>query len=164
TNESINFGRAEVAWIDQHQRFSSGLVDALFLDTFSLPDDFAADFGKSSFDELAHRMCFPRRQHIIVWIILLHHEPHAFDVVARVTPVPFGVEIAEIKLILHLMMDCRYRAGDFARDESFATDWALMVKEDAVRGMHAVGLAVIYGDPIGVELGDPVRAARVKRR
>ena len=39
-----------------------------------------------------------------------------------------------------------------------------MVEEDAVAGIHAVGLAVIDGDPVGVELGHGVGAARVEGR
>ena len=39
-----------------------------------------------------------------------------------------------------------------------------MVEEDAVAGVHVVGLAVVDGDPVGVELGHRVGAARVKRR
>ena len=39
-----------------------------------------------------------------------------------------------------------------------------MVEQDAVAGVHAVGLAVIHHDPVGVELGHGVGAARVEGR
>ena len=39
-----------------------------------------------------------------------------------------------------------------------------MVEQDAVAGVHAVGFAVVDRDPVGVELGHGVGAARVKRR
>ena len=39
-----------------------------------------------------------------------------------------------------------------------------MVEEDAVTGVHAIGFTVVHGDPVGVHLGDRIRAARVKRR
>jgi hypothetical protein len=39
-----------------------------------------------------------------------------------------------------------------------------VVEQDAVAGVHAVRLAVIDGDPVGVELGAGVRAARIERR
>ena len=37
-----------------------------------------------------------------------------------------------------------------------------MVEKYAVAGVDAVGLAVIHGDPVGIELGDRVGAARVE--
>ena len=39
-----------------------------------------------------------------------------------------------------------------------------MVEEDAVGGVHAIGFAVIDGDPVAIELGDAIGAARIKRR
>jgi hypothetical protein len=45
------------------------------------------------------------------------------------------------------------RARDLARDEGFAAQRALVIEQDAVRRMNAIGLAVIHRDPIGVELG-----------
>ena len=37
-----------------------------------------------------------------------------------------------------------------------------VVEQDAVAGIHAVGFAVVDGDPVGVELGAGVGAARVE--
>jgi len=39
-----------------------------------------------------------------------------------------------------------------------------MVEQDAVRGMQAIGLAIVDRDPIGVELGSRVRRPRIERR
>ena len=39
-----------------------------------------------------------------------------------------------------------------------------MVEQDAVAGIHAIGFAVVHGDPVGVHLGHGVGAARVERR
>ena len=38
-----------------------------------------------------------------------------------------------------------------------------MVEQDTVAGIHAVGLAVVHRDPVGVELGYSVGAAGVER-
>ena len=65
---------------------------------------------------------FARGKHVIVGFGLLQHEPHAFDIVARVAPVALGVEIAEIEPLLQAERDGGDRAGDLARDESFAAD------------------------------------------
>ena len=39
-----------------------------------------------------------------------------------------------------------------------------MVEQNSVRGVDAVGLAIVHGDPVGVELGGAIWAARRKRR
>ena len=39
-----------------------------------------------------------------------------------------------------------------------------MIEQNAVRGMHLVGFAVVHRDPIGVELRRRVRRARIERR
>jgi hypothetical protein len=53
--------------------------------------------------------------------------------------------------------------GDFTGDEGFATAWTLVVKQNAVAGIDAIGLAVVHRDPVGVELGHRVGAAGVER-
>src|ERR1700693_879050 len=37
-----------------------------------------------------------------------------------------------------------------------------MIEEDSRDGEHAVGLSEVDGDPVGVELGDAIGAARMK--
>ena len=38
-----------------------------------------------------------------------------------------------------------------------------MVKEDSVAGVDAVGLTIVYTDPIGIEFCDRVGASGIKR-
>ena len=85
-------------------------------------------------------------------------------IVAGVAPVALGIEIAEIEPVLQPELDRRDRAGDLAGDEGLAADRALVVEQDAVGGVHAVGLAVVHRDPVGVELGRGVGRARIERR
>ena len=79
-------------------------------------------------------------------------------------PVALGVEIAEIELVLEAEMDRRDGARDLAGDEGLGPRRAFVVEEDAVRGMHAIGFAVIDRDPIGIELGRGIGRARIERR
>jgi len=65
---------------------------------------------------------------------------------------------------LQALADVGQAAGDFAGDKGFAAARAFVVEQNAVAGIHAVGLAVVHGDPVGVELGHGVGAARVKGR
>jgi len=53
--------------------------------------------------------------------------------------------------------------GDFPGDEGFAPAGALVVKQDAVAGEHAVRFTVIDGLPEAVHLGTGIRAAGMER-
>ncbi len=79
-------------------------------------------------------------------------------------PIALAVDIADIELLLQAEMNGGHGAGDLAGDEGFAAGRPLMVEQDAVRRMQAIGLAVIDGDPIGIKLGRRIRAARIKGR
>ena len=61
-------------------------------------------------------------------------------------------------------MDAGQRPRDLARDEGLAAQRRFVVEQDAVAGVQAVGLAIIDGDPVGVNLGGAVGRARVERR
>ena len=79
-------------------------------------------------------------------------------------PVAQRAQVAEVQAVLQAERDARQRARDLARDEGLAAQRALVVEQDAVAGVHAVGLAVVHRDPVGVELGHRVGAARIERR
>src|SRR3546814_1896572 len=53
---------------------------------------------------------------------------------------------------------------DLAGHEGLPSTRALVVEEDSVAGVHPVGLAIVHGDPVGIELRDGIGAARVERR
>src|SRR5262249_19015796 len=86
------------------------------------------------------------------------------DEVARVTPIAPRVEIAQEQAVLQAEVDPRERARDLARDERLAADRRLVVEQDPVTREHTVGLAVVDGDPVGVQLRRRVRRAGIERR
>src|SRR3546814_19208686 len=45
-----------------------------------------------------------------------------------------------------------------------AADRRFMVEQDAVRGMHAIGFAIVDDDPVGIEFRRGIGRARVERR
>ena len=102
--------------------------------------------------------------HVVVGVVLLQHEVHGAHVVAGVSPVALRVEVAQVQIVLQPQGDACHGAGDLARHEGLAADRALVVEQDAVAGVQGVGLAVVHHDPVAVELGGAVRAARVERR
>ena len=110
-------------------------------------------------DELAHAVLLAGGDDEVLGLLLLQHQPLHLDVVARMAPVAQRVEVAEVQAVLQPERDARERARDLARDEGLAAQRALVVEQDAVAGVHAVGLAVVDRDPVGVELGHRVRAS-----
>ena len=92
----------------------------------------------------------------------MEHEPLHLHVVAGVAPVAQGVEVAHEQALLQPSIDARQAAGDLAGHERLTAAWALVVKQDAVAGIHSISLAVVHRDPIGVELGHAVGTARIK--
>ena len=79
-------------------------------------------------------------------------------------PIAFRVEVAQVQTILQAELDAAQSTGDLAGNEGFATHRRFVVEQDAVTGIHAVGLTVIHRDPIRIEFGHPIRRARIKRR
>ncbi len=77
-------------------------------------------------------------------------------------PVAQGREVAQVEAVLQADSDAREGARDLARDEGFAADRAFVIEEDTVAGIDAIGLTIVDGDPVGVEFGDGIRAARVE--
>jgi hypothetical protein len=88
--------------------------------------------GECLLDELAHRMSFASRQNIIVRFVLLQDQPHPFSIITRMAPVSFGIKIAEKQSVLKPVRDRGDRTRDFPCDESFPSDRAFVVKQDAV--------------------------------
>src|SRR5215831_15166062 len=109
-------------------------------------------------------MSLAGRQYEIVGPVRLQDRVHSLDIISRMAPVTLGLEIAEIDRVLQPRLDAGNAARDLAGDESLAADRALVVEQDAVAGEHAVGLAIVHGDPVAVQLRHAIRAARIERR
>src|ERR1051326_7622885 len=83
-------------------------------------------------EEFADRMGFVGGDHVIIRFLLLEHEPHRFDVFFGVTPVAFGLEVSEEKLVLQPGFDVSNGAGDFACHKRFAPAGRFMIEENAI--------------------------------
>src|ERR1700694_351811 len=75
---------------------------------------------KGGLHELAHRAHVACRDHVIVRLVLLEHQPHSLDVVTGVAPVAFGVEVSEPELVGLAGEDLPDASRDFACDEVLA--------------------------------------------
>ena len=96
--QQVDLGRPEIARVDLDQD-AAGRWHRRPVSSTPLPRQTirAADLGERALDEFAHRVRLAGRQHIIVGLVLLQDQPHAFDIVARMAPVALGVEIAEVE-------------------------------------------------------------------
>ena len=79
-------------------------------------------------------------------------------------PVTQCAHVAQVQTVLQTQCNAGNGAGDLAGDEGFAAQRAFVVEQDAVAGIHAIGLAVVHRDPVSVELGHRIGTARVERR
>lgn len=123
-----------------------------------------AQLGGGSFNELAHAVLHAGGNHIVLRGVLLQHHPLHAHVVFGVAPVAQGAHVAHVQALLQALGNVGQAPGDFAGNKSLATARALVVKQDAVAGKHAIGLAVVHGNPVRIKLGYGVGAARVKGR
>jgi hypothetical protein len=68
-------------------------------------------------DELAHAVGLTRRDHVVLRLVLLEHQPHGLDVVLGVAPVTLRVEVSEGELLLQAELDRGRTVGDLAGHE-----------------------------------------------
>ena len=94
--------------------------------------------------------------------ICLEHLPHGSDIIGGVTPVPFGFQVAEEELVLFASFDGSQGTGDLAGDEGLAAAGGFVVEEDAVGGEELIALAVVTGEPVGIDLGGGIGALRLE--
>ena len=104
-DQPVDFGRAHEARIDHDVRLER-----------SQPRDLEGDPH-----EVAHAMRPARRDHVIVGLVLLEHQPHRAHVVAGKAPIAMGVEISEAQLLRQPELDARDAVGDLARHELLAS-------------------------------------------
>ena len=160
-DEGVDFGGPEIARVHGDDFFSRG-VERVLVGALALPPEADVEPRRREVHEFAHAVLLARRDHQILGLGLLQHQPLRLDIVARVAPVAPRVEVAEVQAILHSELDAGEAARDLARDEDLAADRRFVVEEDAVAGIEAVGLAVVDRDPVRVELRHAVGRARIE--
>src|SRR5437899_5607592 len=85
--EGFHLGGTEVAWIDSDDDVAVAIV-GLLVEAASLPCEVQLKPRSAALDELAHAVLLPRGDDVILWLVLLEHEPLHLDVVAGVAPIP----------------------------------------------------------------------------
>src|SRR5680860_1150830 len=100
SSEEVDLGRPVVARID--------------LDV-TLPVE--PHMCESKLRKLSDRVRLAGCDHEVVGLVVLQHHPHCLDVLGRIAPVPAGIEISEVELVLQAGLDASNGPGDLASHE-----------------------------------------------
>ena len=103
-------------------------------------------------------------EHVVVGRRLLQHQPHPLDIIARMSLVAPGIQVAEVKLLPQSDRDHGGGARDLPGHKGLAANRALVIEQDTVGDMEAIGLAVVHRDPASIKFGVVVGAARLEGR
>ena len=95
-------------------------------------------------------------QNVVIGLVLLKHAPHTLDVIAGVAPITLSINVSEVQALVDSLVDAGDRGRNLTGDEGAATAGTLMVEENTVGKVHAVGLTVIDKNPEGILLGNGV--------
>jgi hypothetical protein len=132
-------------------------------------------------DKLSHGVSLSSGKNEIIGCRLLEHAPHALDIVLgyyntwlvrdddaavsshTMSPVSLGINVTEIQTVLLADANICNGPSDFPGDERPPSPRALVVEKNPVTRIHTVRLAVVHRDPVCVQLGNTVRAARIER-
>src|SRR5207244_9284880 len=93
-------------------------------------------------------MAFAGSQDEVISFSKLQNSPHAFDILRRVAPVAFCVQVAEEQLLLQTMLNRSNRTRDFASHKSFPAARAFVIEQNAIARAQAVALQLVNGRPI----------------
>src|SRR5210317_815468 len=159
-DECIYFAWTIELWrnLDDH----STIYETNFVFSFTLPCDLLSDLFEAHFNELPHRVCLARRDNIFISLFLLKHEPHGFNIVFCVPPIPRGVEISQFKefsLTLHNLFDA---IGNLLCHKVSTPSRRFVVEENSRAGVHAIGFTVIFDEPVSGQFGDAIDGSWVK--
>src|SRR5438034_1411062 len=130
---------------DQMLNFRWSLITWVVFDEFF---PIKIDMGKGRFGKLTHGVHFTSSQHEIVPFSKLKNSPHSFDVLRRVSPITFRVQVTQKQFLLQSVFNRCDGARDLASDESFAAPRAFVVEQNAVARAKPVTFAIIDRRPI----------------
>ena len=163
-DKQVDFGRAEELRVHPHDDLLGALEGGVFLDSAVVEFEFHASSLEGEVDELANLMRLAGGNDEVVGHGLLQHEPHGAHVVGAVSPVAACVQVAQFKHVLQAGLDFGDGNRNLAGHEFCTAAFGFVVKENARAGEHAVAFAVVLGNPVAVQLGHTVGAARVEGR
>src|SRR5690606_4834672 len=91
--QAVDLRGPKVARVYADDRLAGSLVDALLVEPLAAPFELEAEEVRGERDQLADRALLAGRDHVVVGLGLLQHQPLREHVVARVSPIAARVEI-----------------------------------------------------------------------
>src|SRR4051812_47945369 len=93
---------------------------------------------------------------------MLQGQPHPLNVVASVSPITLGADVAKHQLLLQSQPNRCRRATDFTRNKVFAAPGRLMIEKNAIAREEVVMLSIDpdklggegFGAPVWIDRGD----------
>ena len=128
SQKCFHFGGSEISGIDGNDNLTGFLVDAFFINSPTFPAKRYAELSGGRFNKFPHGVIFPGGDNIIFRRVLLEHQPLHFNIVPGMSPVPAGIQIADVKDILQSDFDASQAPGYFAGYKCLASPWRFMVK------------------------------------
>ena len=127
--------------------------------------------GKSNFTQVPDRIGSVRGNDVVFRLLLLKHQPHRLDVLLRISPIPYSIEIAKFQFtvddeglpqfIHRRILDTQVNGGhghrDFSRHKVQAPPRALMVKQNTAAGKHVIGLTISPGHQMSIQFCHTIR-------
>lgn len=96
-DQDINLGRANELQIDPNQQATGPPIPSGLVRSLALPFDLVADHRGGQLHKALYAFRTTGRQDEVARLVLLQHEPHARDVIAGITPIAPGVQIAKLQ-------------------------------------------------------------------
>ena len=156
TPKVIHVCGPEPGLVDGYKQLSRSRVIALFVNAGAFPADGHAVGGEGLFGEIPDGMLLAGGDDKVIRLLLLQNQPHALYIVLGVAPVPEGIHIAQLQVVLEALGNAARGQSDLPGDKVLAPALGFVVKEDAVDGKHAIGLPVFLDHPEAVLLGHGV--------
>src|SRR5437868_2946107 len=139
-----------VARIDCNKLGSGLTVDAYLVFAGSLKLEIVSQSRESEAAVFADGMGLACGEHEVVRLLALNDLPHSLDVIRGKAPVPHCVKVTEKEFFLQAFPDAGGCHRDLPRNERLAANRRLVIEEDSVRGVDAVRLSIVHGDPVGI--------------
>src|SRR5262245_46344186 len=121
------------------------------------------DMAECQLEECPYCVSLASGDHEVVRFVLLEHQPHGLHVLAGMTPIAPGVQVAKRQLVGQAPLDLGDVRSDLACDKFEAAARALMIEQDATGSMKAIGFTVIARQFITGNFGNAIGGARMKR-
>ena len=93
-------GGAVKVGADLHQHPAGGLVNALFLQPFTLEFQLDARIVEGQPAEIPHAVLYAGGDHKILRFLVLQDQPHALHIILGIAPVPQAGQVAQFQMIL----------------------------------------------------------------